>query len=337
MKRILLIIFAFMIMGSLFAQKKSFGVVSFLPPENWQQQQNEGGIQFSISDNKTGAYAVAVITRASVSDATANENFNTDWTRLVKSTVQVTEEPVLQDPLNQNGWNIISGNAGYSDGSNKGMVTLLTATGGGQMASVVIMTNTQIYQDELIAFLHSLELAGITANSGSNTPIANNADSSSIIGLWSRNTLETNGYMNGIPQYTSGYIRSEYLLKKDGTYIYRAKIWLVYGPKDISFVYETGTYAVNNNQITILPNQGKSGWWKKTKSTKEWGPFARVSTDYKLEKKTFNFEIKYSSGSDETELILKTENNSGMQENRYTKRKLNESLIDNPPGFKTAF
>ncbi|HWC52342.1 MAG TPA: hypothetical protein VG676_02070, partial [Chitinophagaceae bacterium] len=196
---------------SLLAQKQSFDVVSFSAPKSWQQQQNEGGMQLSVTDKKSGAYAIAIITKATASDATANENFTTDWIRLVKSTVQVNAAPTMQDPYTENGWNIVSGNANYTDGANKGIATLLTATGDGKTVSVVLMTNTQQYETDLLAFLNSLELAQVTANSGSNKTTANNAKNSAVVGLWTDYILETTGYsINGMPQYTAGYLRKEY-------------------------------------------------------------------------------------------------------------------------------
>ena len=92
--------------GAAFAQKQSFDVVSYVVPSGWQQQQGEGGVQLSVSDKKTGGYAIAIITKATASVATANENFKTDWTRLVKSTVQVTAEPTMQEPSTENGWKL---------------------------------------------------------------------------------------------------------------------------------------------------------------------------------------------------------------------------------------
>lgn len=169
----------------------------------------------------------------------------------------------------------------------------------------------------------------IAPASASSNKISNTA----VVGLWINNQLETSGYSNGMPQYSGGYLRSEYLLRENGTYVYRVKNWMVYGAKDILFVYETGTYAVTGNQITITPKESKGGWWKKTASTKEWGPFVKSSASGALESKTYTFEIKYYSGSDNTALIFKTGNSTGVQEYSYKKQDINGSLIDNPPGF----
>ena len=161
------------------------------------------------------------------------------------------------------------------------------------------------------------------------------------MGLWTNYILETTGYnVGGMPQYTAGYLRKEYQFNVNGTYTFRNKQWLTKAA-DITFLYETGTYTVSGNQLTIIPANGKGGFWAKTKSTKEWGKLKKY-TDYKLEKTTYTFEIindpTYGNG-----IILKpgkpTNRDGGKfnapndpYEFRYSFRN-KESLIDNPPGF----
>ncbi|MBS1758535.1 MAG: lipocalin family protein [Bacteroidetes bacterium] len=319
------------------AQKQTFNVVSYTQPAGWQKTENEGGVQLSVTDKKTNGYAIAIITKATVSNAPANENFNNDWKRLVKGSVKVNNEPTMTEPANENGWNVLSGSANYTDGAVKGVATLLNATGNGQAVSVLLMTNTQKYQNELLNFINSLELSEAPEQQN-NMAVNSGSTNSAIIGLWTSYILETNGYQ----QYTAGYLRKEYLFKNDGTYIFRNKQWLTKA-KDILFIYESGTYTVNGNQLTITPKQGKGQFWSKTNSSKEWGKLVK-SSDYKPETVTYTFQIiddaTYGNG-----IVLKpgkpTERDGGKFnaaddpfEFRYSFRKL-ESAIDNPPGFKT--
>lgn len=141
------------------AQTQTFDVLTYDIPQGWEQIQNEGGVQVSIMDKATGEYAVAVITKAIPSTASANDNFTNQWATLIKSTVQVNSEPIMEAPAADNGWDIITGGANYTDSGETGMATLLSATGGGQTVSLVLMTNTKRYQDALVTFLHSLKIA----------------------------------------------------------------------------------------------------------------------------------------------------------------------------------
>lgn len=345
MKTIFFYIIFMAIAVNIFAQKQSFDVVSFSVPAGWQQQKNEGGVQLSVTDQKTGAYAVALVTKATASGARATENFEMDWKKLVKASVQVSAEPAMLEPASENGWEIISGTAHYTDGAQKGLATLLTATGGGQMASVVLMTNSDQYQNELLAFINSLELTK-SASTPINNPTAAPAkehSNASILGLWVRYTIETSGYSNGLPQPSGGYFRKEYTFFNDGTYLFRMKNWAVY-VKEIQYVYETGSWKLDGDQLTVTPQQGKGGWWSKSASgrTNEWGSLVK-SGNWKLEPVTYTFKLHYYSGSNETHLIMQSASQTereGEQENHtlsFAPREIGKSLIDNPPGVKTGF
>lgn len=370
-----------------FAQKQTFDMVSFDIPKGWDKTVTENGVQLSTKDDGKGNYAAMVIVRSVSSNASARENFNKSWGNLVKGTVKVTEAPSMSDMGIEKGWNVITGQANYTDGAAKGLVTLITATSNEKMANVVIFTNTNKYQEEILAFVNSLEINepateqnntsnennnstvdhdnaplagkiweaqtlekfGSSGNSNQNTADSNGktitTSSSSIAGLWTNYTLETTGYnVNGMPQYTAGYLRKEYAFYPDGTYVFRNKQWLT-KTANILFIYETGTYSVNGNQLTITPKNGKAGFWGKTSSSKEWGKFIKP-TDFTLEKTSYIFEITHDPDYGD-KIILKpgkpTARDGGKfnapgdpYEFYYSKRDL-ESLIDNPPGFKTDF
>lgn len=330
--------------NTIVAQKQNFDVVSFSIPKGWQEKIFDGGVQYSITDKKTGGYAIALITKSTATDADSKENFTTHWNKFVKATVQVNAEPAMLNPINDNGWEIISGTAKFTDGDQNGVATLLTATDGGLMTSVLLMTNTSKYQQDLLSFINSLKLSKAlqSQNSNSRQPSKIETNKTSIVGLWVDYLLETTGYyINNQPQYTAGYLRKEYAFYADGTYQFRNKQWLTKA-SDITFVYETGTYQVSGNQLTLSPKTGKGGFWEKTPSTKEWGKLKK-NYDYKLEKTTYSFEIKYFDDSDSYRIDLKTgkptQRDGGKfnvpndpYEFHYNFRKL-ESLIDNPPGF----
>ena len=321
------------------AQKQTYDIVSYTVPNGWQTQQVDGGVQLFITDNKTGGYAIAIVTKGMPSSGSAENDFSNQWKSLLVNTVNSITQPVKIKPEHDSGWEIHSGNGNYVDGNVKGLATLITATGYDQTVAAVLMTNTQQYQNDLLTFINSLELKKMTSNTTTtNNPSANNnSNNSSIVGLWVYYNSEVSGYFNGYAQYSGGYMRREYLFHADGTYTFRTKNWMVH-VKDILFVYETGTYSVNGNQLTISPKSGKGEWWSKAPSgrTSEWGKLVK-SSSWKLEPVTYSFEFKEYS---ELTLLLRSPNETqreGQQENNtasYTTRATDKSLIDNPPGFK---
>lgn len=332
-----------------FAQQETYDVVTYTIPKGWQKQQVNGGVQLFVTDTKTGGYAIAIITQSMASTGSADGDFKSQWKTLLVNTVNSITEPAMETPVQDNGWEILSGQGNYVDRNIKGLASLLTATGNNQTAAVVLMTNTQQYQNDLLAFMNSLSLQKLEQEPA---PVINPQPSSapgknSIVGLWHSYLNETSGYLNNWPQYTAGYFRKEYTFNANGTYEYRLKNWSVY-MKDIQFAYESGTWVVNGSKLTLTPSAGRSEWWSKAPSnrTTEWGKLVKPG-EYKLEKQEYLFNIEYFSGSQDYTIVLKTTkptqrdggnfNASGEPyEFRYTFRKELGSLIDNPPGFKVG-
>jgi len=141
MKKVILFVMNFALVASALAQKQVFDVLNYTPPKDWDKTETPQGIQLSTKNDGQGNYATAVILRSTATTAASQENFNNSWDKLVKGTVSVSGEPTTQ-PAVEKGWDIVSGQARYTDGANKGWVTLITATGNGKMANVVILTNT---------------------------------------------------------------------------------------------------------------------------------------------------------------------------------------------------
>jgi hypothetical protein len=171
-KNILLFNLLLMVSNTCFAQKKAFDVINYTMPNGWDKTEMVNGIQLSTKNDGKGNYAAAIILRSAESTAPASENFTTSWEKLVKGTVSVSEEPTMQAPATEKGWSVISGQAGYTDGANKGWVTLITATGNGKMANVVVMTNTDKYQNQLLNFIKSIDLNETATAQSNNTDLA---------------------------------------------------------------------------------------------------------------------------------------------------------------------
>ncbi|WP_379091541.1 hypothetical protein [Pedobacter sp. UC225_65] len=176
-KNILLFNLLLMVCYTCFAQKQTFDVINYTLPNGWDKTEMANGIQLSTKNDGKGNYAAVVILHSAVSAAPANENFTNSWEKLVKGTVSVSGEPTMQDPATEKGWSILSGQASYTDGANKGWVTLITATGNGKMANVVMMTNTDKYQNQLLDFIKSLGLneAATAQNNKTNSVSPTNA------------------------------------------------------------------------------------------------------------------------------------------------------------------
>ena len=166
MKKVFSVLFIALISIAAFAQKQKFDVINYAMPKGWDKTMLENGLQLSTKDDGTGNYAAAIILRAVATKVSANENFSNSWDKLVKGTLTVSGERTMLPSESEKGWSVVSGQANYTDGANKGVVTLITATGNGKVTNVVIMTNTDKYQNQLLDFINSLDLnETITAQS----------------------------------------------------------------------------------------------------------------------------------------------------------------------------
>ncbi len=344
MKKIVLIQLLLMTVMHLFAQQKNFDIISYAPPKDWTEK--PGGENISYSRIDGGSWAQIAIYAHRNSEGDIQTDFDKDWNELV-ATGKSFSSPEKTEPKSEGGWSVMSGSGVWQyNGSN--VASVLTVYSNNKVCVAVLCNSTAMpYLKDYQAMISTLDIDADSVNiqqpATGNTQSANNSiESNSIVGLWTNYVLETTGYsINGRPQYTAGYLRKEYNFYADGTYLFRNKQWLVKAP-NIVFQYETGTYSVNGNQLTLSPNTGKGGFWEKTKSTKEWGSLIKSSA-YNLEKTTYTFEIiidpNYSNS-----IVLKSskptqrdggqfDKDNNSYEFKYSFREL-ESAIDNPPGFK---
>jgi hypothetical protein len=329
-----------------FAQQKTFDIVTYTPPNDWIEKQAEGNISYSIINGSS--WAQIAIYQHRTSNGDINTDFDKDWSELVAANKTISS-PEKNTPQTAEGWTIMSGSGVWKyNGTN--VASMLTVYSN-QKICIAILCNTTAkpYLKDYQSLVSSLNLdansVSETSGTANNVPSTDNntsANKNSVVGLWCDNHLEISGYFNGFPQYTAGYFRREYLFKADGTYVFRLKNWSTL-MKEILFNYESGTYTIQGNQLTIIPNQGRGEWWsKKDNNASLWGNRLKAS-DYKLEKMNYVFEIKYYSGTDSYSIILygkkDTDRDGTYNQNgfSYARNRTGQSIIDNPPGFKTGF
>lgn len=321
--------------------QETFDVVTYTAPKGWQKSVETNAIQFTKQNGNK--IAIMMLFKSIPTAKDSKTTFDASWDSIVKELLTKVDAPQMQSAIDKNGWKIESGVAiGEKDGE-KVAVMLLSATGGGKVVNLLVLYNSESFQTDIEKFVSSINLPKVNKANTSKVEANNSAtNNASLVGLWVHYNTESSGLnSNGFHMLTGGYMRREYLLKADGTYVFRAKDWMVY-VKDILYIYETGRWSVNGNQLTITPTQGKGEWWSKSGSrTNEWGNFVKASS-YKLEKVTYTFE-PYNTGN-ELKIKLRTStvtqrdgssgNSSAAHEFWYESRALDKSLIDNPPSRK---
>jgi hypothetical protein len=146
-----------------FAQKaEKFDIATFTTPKGWQKEVSENAVQFG-AENTNGGICLVTLFKSVPGSDDSRVNFDASWDTIVKELVTVNGKPQMNDPAVENGWTAQSGIAAYESEGKKGLAMLVTLTGGSKLVNILILTNTQDFQDSITAFLESIVLPKVTA------------------------------------------------------------------------------------------------------------------------------------------------------------------------------
>jgi hypothetical protein len=148
----------FFFAANAFAQKESFDIMTYTAPKTWKKKAAESTIQLSKEDAAKGTYCLITILKSMPGTPTAKENFDLSWNAVVKEMVTITAAPEMQPAATENGWEALSGYAPFEKEGNKGIAVLVTSSGFNKMVNIVILTNTDVYEKDITAFLESVDL-----------------------------------------------------------------------------------------------------------------------------------------------------------------------------------
>ena len=162
MKKLFLFCFLFISLATLIspvevlAQKETFDIITFTEPQGWDKKPSEKAIQFSKEDAATGAYCLITLYSSLPGKDSSKENFDLEWSTLIKESVTVSADPEMQAPANEDGWEAQSGYAPFESDGSKGIIILVTSSGFQKMVNIVILTNTDQYEKDMTKFLESV-------------------------------------------------------------------------------------------------------------------------------------------------------------------------------------
>jgi hypothetical protein len=155
MKKFFLVLLK-MVSLSVIAQQQSFDITTYIAPKGWTKQATESSIQFSKEDVAKGSYCIIMLLKSIPGTTDAKANFDAAWETVVKETVTVSTPPEMQPPVTEDGWEVQSGYAPFEAEGNKGIALLATSTGFEKMVNILILTNSDVYEKEMSAFLESI-------------------------------------------------------------------------------------------------------------------------------------------------------------------------------------
>ena len=220
--------------------------------KTWKQEKTEAAIQFSKEDAAKGTYCLITLYKAVPGTANSKENFDLAWASLVKEMVTVSTPPEMQPSATENGWETQTGLAPFESDGNKGVVLLVTASAVDKMANLIIVTNTDVYEKEIAAFLESVSLKKPVTALQQNNKETNTQPASSLTNYaWKSHQNRKDALGNN-----AGYSTNSYQFYSNGTYKFSNTTFQYYTPK-YYMVNEEGTYQVNGNKIILKPVKSK--------------------------------------------------------------------------------
>ncbi len=181
---------------------------------------------------------------------------------------------------------------------------LTTATGGGKMINVLVLTNSEAFQNEIDALIGSIKLPPIKAVAAQvATPASGEA--SRLIGKWQRSSSGQPTYADPVSWGTAGYTKSRYEFKADGTYVYTERSFRMM-MQTIIIVKENGKYAVNGSTLTITPQRSTISSYKKDGGVDALGALVKTQ-NRELESAAYKFTFHYFEGIQEWDLVLQAD------------------------------
>lgn len=303
MKPILSILLFILSAHSLLAQKETFDVATFTVPSGWKKTNNTTTVVgYTITNNERGTYCQIGIYASFTSKGSVQADFESEWQDLIVKSYKPTTKPELQPAVSENGWDVQSGVAAFEFSGAQSVAMLVTATSHGRCMSIVVLTNTEDYQTEIQNFIESIDLKKIEVSSQpiDTNPVNHNQNNLSILGTWTKSSNDLSDWR--IKNAVMDLIQRQYTLNDNGTYTFFKK---TYDPllEKMFLGKESGTYQINDNRLTIIPQKSVLEAWSKNNNSSQWGSFL-TTQNVALEKVTYQFTKEYISENEEWKLIL---------------------------------
>jgi hypothetical protein len=155
-------IFAFWLFSFLatisFAQKQTYDVITYAPPEKWKKEAKENIISYTTINEKKKTWCRIDIVKSTVSKGSIDKDFEGEWQELVVKNYHPTGQPEVNSVEESDGWKIKAGTSSFEFNNSPAIAILTTASGYERCASIVVITNSQDYSAEIEKLFNSVVL-----------------------------------------------------------------------------------------------------------------------------------------------------------------------------------
>lgn len=309
MKKLLLILICCATVAISFAQKETYDVIRYHPPSGWAKGAEENLVSFTAVKNNN--WCRINIVKSTTSKGDIEQDFENEWKEMVVKNYNSAEEPIVGDAKDAGEWKVKAGVSKFVHDSSDAQVLLLTATGYNRCASIVAVSNSDVFKDDIETFFLGVELLQqdtpllqTDSTNITSSPQTIGSGTESIIGIWCMSSSDNSSYRvkNGV----MSTIFRQYTFKENGTYTCNIK---TYDPLMNSTLLgrENGTYKKIGNSLTIIPQRSVLEEWSKKNGADKWGKLLK-SQNIAFEKVMYSFSKIYIPENNEVQLILKAKN-----------------------------
>ncbi len=285
---------------------EKFDILSFTTPKGWQKEIGKDAVALGTEDAAKDTQCLITVFKSVAAGDDAKANFDASWVSLVAGLVQNLGQAQRASAVTEDGWALETGAAAYDSDGRKGIAMLVSATGNGSVVNVLILTNSDTYEPVISDFIASIKLPKVAAKPAAAAPAQPASDSARLIGKWQRSgsgAIPT--YGDPVSWGTSGYTKSRYELRADGTYVFTERSFRMM-MQDIIIAKENGTYTVNGNSLTLKPAKSTIASYRKAGGGDKVGALVK-SQNRELETVTYQFTFHFFSGIQEWNLVLQAE------------------------------
>jgi hypothetical protein len=177
MKKLLPFIFLLTAIVSHAQQKQTYDIATFTVPYSWNKDASKSGLMsYTSLNNAKGTYCQVGIYKSMGTLGSAQLDFDTEWNDLVAKPYKVSVKPEVGPSAIEDGWEAKSGVAPFEFNGAQAAAMLVTMSGHATRMSILILTNTDVYNAEIEKFLESVDLKKPVGNT--QPVVANNTNSS---------------------------------------------------------------------------------------------------------------------------------------------------------------
>lgn len=199
MKILLSIALLFAAIISRAQKKETFDLATFEMPSGWTKTKETTDVMsYAITDNKKGTFCQIGIYASTISKGSLELDFESEWQELIVKSYKPTQNPEMVPSASVNEWDAKGGVAPFAFNGGTSIAMLVTMSGHQRCMSIVIVTNTDAWQNQAEKFLASVDMSKPKVNSVSlNNNTKPNNTSASINSSSGKYAFSTTNFDDG--------------------------------------------------------------------------------------------------------------------------------------------